>query len=58
VLVETNLAKHDIAVFRHPVRDCLYEEVQACAEKGLGDPNLLQQQAMLTAAQDFRREAG
>lgn len=44
-LVEAYLAKHDIAVFRHPVRDCLYEEVQACAENGLGDPVLLQQQA-------------
>jgi hypothetical protein len=33
-LIETYLADADIAMFRHPTRDCLYSEAEGCASAG------------------------
>ena len=32
----------DLAVFRHPVRDCVYEEAAECIRRGRDDPELIQ----------------
>ena len=43
-LVETHLARHDIALFRHPVRSCVYEEAEECIRLGLDDEDLIRAQ--------------
>lgn len=40
-LVERYLSQHDIALFKHPKRDCLYEEALRCAKAGLDDPETI-----------------
>ena len=34
-IIERYLKDHDIAVFQHPNRDCIYDEAIVCAERGL-----------------------
>lgn len=43
-LITTHLKNHDIAVFKHPSRDCLYDEAMICAKRGLDDPEVIIQQ--------------
>lgn len=38
------LKNHDIAVFKHPGRDCIYDEAEACKYLGKEDPLMLAQQ--------------
>lgn len=40
-LVERYLQNHDIAVFKHPKRDCIYDEAIRCATAGLDDPEVI-----------------
>jgi len=40
-LIDRYLGRADIAFFRHPLRDCIYEEAAACAEQRLDDPSLI-----------------
>lgn len=43
-LVKRYLEKHDIAVFKHPIRDCIYGEAKKCAVAGLDDPEIIIEQ--------------
>lgn len=40
-LVEKYLGHHDIALFPHPWRDCVYDEADACIQHGLDDPAVI-----------------
>ena len=40
-IIETYLADSDIALFKHPVRDCLYDEAMVCAVNRLDDPETI-----------------
>ncbi|MFB6076330.1 MAG: glycosyltransferase domain-containing protein [Candidatus Aenigmatarchaeota archaeon] len=48
----------DIAVFRHPGRDCIYDEAQACMEMGKGNPDEIQKQIDTYANEDFQKNNG
>lgn len=37
--VKNFLAEHDVAVFGHPTRHCIYEEAAICITQGKGDPD-------------------
>lgn len=43
-LVQRYLANHDIALFKHPLRDCIYGEAMKCATSNLDDPEKIIQQ--------------
>ena len=40
-LIDRYLADSDLALFRHPKRDGVYDELEACARLGKDDPHLL-----------------
>lgn len=39
-LVEGWLAQHEMALFKHPWRDCAYDEIDECVKRGKLDPRL------------------
>lgn len=43
-LIEKYLKNHDIAVFKHPLRDCIYGEALKCATARLDDPETIIEQ--------------
>lgn len=43
-LIERYLKNHDIALFKHPKRDCIYDEAVRCATAGLDDPEVIIEQ--------------
>lgn len=45
-LIDTYLKDCDIALFKHPTRDCIYDEAVKCASKGLDDVEVIIEQAM------------
>jgi len=48
----THLAKHNWAVFSHPSRNCIYEELDACIERQKDDPETMRRQIEF-----YRRQA-
>lgn len=49
-LIKKYLRKHDIAVLKHPWRDCVYKEIDACIKHGyIGKVNGEKQRAFLKA---------
>jgi len=44
-LIEKYLANHDLAIFKHPNRDCIYDEAIVCAKRGLDNPETIIEQA-------------
>lgn len=38
------LMDHDLAFYKHPDRDCIYDEAEACIQLGKDHPDLLRQQ--------------
>jgi hypothetical protein len=44
-LIEKYLKNHDIAVFKHPTRDCIYAEATECAKRGLDNVETIIDQA-------------
>jgi hypothetical protein len=57
-IVEEWLVDHDFAVFKHPDRDCLYEESTFCAERELDDPKVIIAQAAKYKAEGFAMRKG
>jgi hypothetical protein len=43
-LIETYLGDADVALFRHPARDCLYVEAEGCARAGYDEPETFAEQ--------------
>jgi len=43
-LIEKHLKDYDIAVYKHPTRDCLYDEASKCAVLKLDDPEVIIEQ--------------
>ncbi|OFX13195.1 MAG: hypothetical protein A2Z18_11035 [Armatimonadetes bacterium RBG_16_58_9] len=45
-LISRDLDGADMALYRHPCRQSVWEEAQACEEFGIGEPELIQEQVM------------
>lgn len=43
-LVKRLLGDNDLAIFKHPKRDCIYDEATRCAVAGLDDPEVIIEQ--------------
>jgi alkaline ceramidase TOD1/glycosyltransferase MUCI70-like protein len=52
-LIEGYLRGADIAFFRHPLRDCIYEEAAVCSEQRLDDPSLIAAQVAKYAREGY-----
>ncbi len=57
-LIAIHLKDHDIAVYKHPTRDCLYDEATKCAMKKLDDPELIIEQVKAYEDTDFPKHVG
>jgi Protein of unknown function (DUF616) len=57
-LVETWLGEYDFAVFRHPERNCIYEEALNCIGYGADDPELIKRQVSKYANEGFPKNFG
>jgi len=52
------LGQHDIAVFAHPLRDCIYEEAEACIREGKADEKVVRAQMARYKRDGFPTHAG
>ena len=57
-LVETYLKDHDIAMFPHPGRSCLYDEAMVCAKAHLDDPEVIIEQVKKYEDDGFAKQKG
>jgi hypothetical protein len=57
-LVKKYLKDHDIALFRHPTRDCLYEEALTCAKQKLDDTEVIIEQAVAYEKNEYAKHKG
>lgn len=57
-LVETYLGSCDFAIFRHPFRNCLYDEAETCSRDGLDDPDVISRQVSKYAAAGYAKNLG
>lgn len=57
-LIEMYLADHDIAVFKHPDRNCVYQEANACLQQKLDDPNIIRKQIQKYTKEGYPSNAG
>jgi hypothetical protein len=56
--IETYLKDADIAVFRHPDRNCLYQEAEVCSKIGFDDPNVIEKQIKRYKKEGYPEENG
>lgn len=52
------LKDHDIAMFKHPARNCLYDEAIECAKHSLDDPETIMSQMKKYAKEGFGKNRG
>lgn len=57
-LIEKYLANHDIAVFKHTVADCIYDEATKCALMKLDDPETIIEQVKHYEDQGYAKHKG
>lgn len=57
-LVKRYLEKHDMAVFKHPLRDCIYGEAMKCATAGLDDPEVIIEQVSTYERAGYAKNKG
>lgn len=57
-LIEKYLKDYDIAVYKHPTRDCLYDEATKCAVLGLDDVEVIIEQAKAYEDAGFAKHRG
>lgn len=57
-LIERYLQDADMAVFKHPKRDCLYDEATKCAVSGLDDPEVIIEQVTAYERDGFAKHKG
>jgi hypothetical protein len=57
-LIQLYLAHTDLAVFRHPERDCLYDEAEVCRAAGLDDSAVIDYQIRRYSAEGYPAHNG
>lgn len=57
-LIDKYLNGFDIAVFKHPTRNCLYQEAIECAKRGYDDPEVIIEQVKSYEDEGFPKEYG
>jgi GT2 family glycosyltransferase len=57
-LAEVYLADHDMAIFKHPDRNCLYQEANTCINRNLDDKDLIRQQIQRYTKEGYPPNAG
>ncbi|MDR7299491.1 hypothetical protein J2X16_004861 [Pelomonas aquatica] len=57
-LVDEWLSQHDVAIFKHRVRNCVYEEAHKCIELGLDDPRVIAEQVATYRDDGFPSDQG
>jgi hypothetical protein len=57
-MVERFLMDHDIAAFKHPHRDCAYDEARDCTEQKLDNPDVIKAQVEAYRLQGFPENFG
>lgn len=57
-LIHKYLQNTDIAMFRHPYRNCLYDEALTCISLGLDNPTIIEEQVKRYMAEGFPTYAG
>ena len=57
-LVEEWLNDHDIAILKHRIRDCTYQEAEVCAAQRLDSPTLIHEQVQSYRKQNFAENQG
>jgi len=57
-IIDKYLKDYDIAVFRHPVRDCIFDEAMTCAKLKLDDPEIIIEQAKAYEDLGFAKHKG
>lgn len=56
--IERYLKDHDLAVFKHPNRDCIYDEAMTCAKRGLDAPEIIIEQAKYYEDSGYEKHKG
>ncbi len=57
-LIDKYLNGYDIAVFKHPIRNCIYKESIECAKRKLDDPEAIIEQVKSYEDEGFPKEYG
>lgn len=57
-LVKRYLDGYDFAVFKHPLRNCAYDEAIVCAERGLDDKTVIRDQVVKYEKEGFAKNKG
>ena len=57
-LVDEWLDGHDIAILKHRLRECIYQEAEVCATRHLDSPALIQEQVQSYRKQNFPENQG
>jgi hypothetical protein len=57
-LVGMWLKEHDFAVFRHPERNCIYQEATNCIGYGADDPEVINRQVRKYAGEGYGKNSG
>ena len=52
-LVQKYLKLHDMAVFKHPDRSCIYEEAAACLSLAAGSPEIINEQVEFLKKEEY-----
>ncbi len=57
-LVKKYLKEHDIALFKHNLRDCIYNEAMKCAKAQLDDPEVIIEQVSTYEKRGYGKHKG
>jgi hypothetical protein len=57
-VIDRYLKNHDIAMFKHPVRDCIYDEAMVCATRHLDDPEVIIEQVKTYEEKGYGKHKG
>ncbi len=57
-LAEIYLSDHDMAIFKHPERNCLYQEANTCINRNLDNKDIIRQQIQRYTKEGYPPNAG
>ncbi len=57
-LIDKYLGEYDLAVYKHPTRDCTYDEAITCAKRGLDDIETIIEQAKMYEDSGYAKHKG